>query len=125
MYVIPFARFPSLAGCVVVQQLLTDVTGKSFPALMRDLVFEPVGMTHSTFDAALPKNLWSEVAQPCDGARNDWFNYSAMAPAGLWTTPSDLVRFAIEIRKPMRDSLSFSRMRFDIFDQFSMSANAL
>jgi len=34
-----------------------------------------------------------------DGARNDWFSYSAMAPAGLWTKPSNLVRFAIEIEK--------------------------
>lgn len=86
-------------GYVVVQLLLMDVTGKSFPALMHDLVFEPLNMTHSTFEAPLPKSLWPGVAQPYDRARNDWFSYSAMAPAGLWTTPSDLVRFAIEIEK--------------------------
>jgi CubicO group peptidase (beta-lactamase class C family) len=86
-------------GYVVVQLLLMDVTGKSFPALMHDLVFEPLGMTHSTFEAPLPKSLWPEVAQPYDRARNDWFSYSAMAPAGLWTTPSDLLRFTIEIEK--------------------------
>ncbi|MGC1500574.1 MAG: serine hydrolase [Terriglobales bacterium] len=86
-------------GYVVVQLLLMDVTGKSFPALMHDLIFEPLGMTHSTFEAPLPKGLWPEVAQPYDRARNDWFSYSAMAPAGLWTTPSDLLRFTIEIEK--------------------------
>lgn len=86
-------------GYVVVQQLLMDVTGKSFPALMHDLVFEPLGMTHSTFEAPLPKSLWPIAAQPSEGPHNGWFFYSAMAPAGLWTTPSDLCLFAIGVEK--------------------------
>jgi CubicO group peptidase (beta-lactamase class C family) len=86
-------------GYVVVQQLMMDVTGKSSPALMHDLVFEPLGMTHSTFEAPLPKPLWPKAAQPYDGPHNGWFFYSAMAPAGLWTTPSDLCLFAIGIEK--------------------------
>ncbi len=86
-------------GYVVVQLLLMDVTRKSFPVLMRDLVFEPLGMTNSTFEAPLPKSLWPKAAQPYEGPPNGWFFYSAMAPAGVWTTPSDLSRFAIEIEK--------------------------
>jgi CubicO group peptidase (beta-lactamase class C family) len=86
-------------GYVVVQQLIMDVTGKSFPVLMRDIVFEPLGMTHSTFEAPLPKPLWPMAAQPYDGPHNGWFFYSAMAPAGLWTNPSDLCLFAIGIEK--------------------------
>ena len=86
-------------GYVVVQQLMMDVTGKSFPALMRELVFEPFGMTHSTFEAPLPKSLWSRAAQPYDEPHNGWYFYSAMAPAGLWTTPSDLCLFAIGVEK--------------------------
>ena len=89
-------------GYVVVQQLMMDVTGKSFPALMRDLVFEPLGMTHSTFEAPLPKSLWPNAAQPYDEPHNGWYFYSAMAPAGLWTTPSDLCLFAIEVEKAYR-----------------------
>ena len=86
-------------GYVVVQQLMMDVTGKSFPALMHDLVFEPLGMTHSTFEAPLPKSLWPKAAQPYDAPHNDWYFYSAMAPAGLWTTPTDLCFFAIGVEK--------------------------
>ena len=86
-------------GYVVVQQLLMDVTGKSFPALIHELVFEPLGMTHSTFEAPLPKSLWPKAAQPYDEAHNGWYFYSAMAPAGLWTTPSDLCLFAIGVEK--------------------------
>jgi CubicO group peptidase (beta-lactamase class C family) len=86
-------------GYVVIQQLLMDVTRKSFPVLMQDLVFGPLEMTHSTFEAPLPKPLWPLAAQPYDGAHNGWYFYSAMAPAGLWTTPSDLCLFAIGIEK--------------------------
>jgi CubicO group peptidase (beta-lactamase class C family) len=89
-------------GYVIVQQLMMDVTAKSFPALMRDLVFEPIGMTHSTFEAPLPQSLWPNAAQPYDEPHNGWYFYSAMAPAGLWTTPSDLCLFAIEVEKAYR-----------------------
>src|SRR6266404_2008249 len=51
-------------GYVAVQLLLTDVTHKSFPELMDDLVFEPLGMTHSTFEVPLRKSLWPEAAKP-------------------------------------------------------------
>ena len=86
-------------GYVVVQQLVMDVTGESFPVLMHDLVFGALGMTHSMLDSPPPKYLWPKAAQPYDAPRNGWFFYSAMAPAGLWTTPSDLCLFAIEIEK--------------------------
>jgi CubicO group peptidase (beta-lactamase class C family) len=86
-------------GYVVVQLLLMDVTGKSFPELMHDLVFEPLAMTRSTFENPLPRGLWPDAAQPYNQefVRDGWFIYPAMAPAGLWTTPSDLAKFAIEI----------------------------
>ena len=86
-------------GYVVVQQLMMDVTGKSFPTLMHDLVFEPLGMTHSTFEAPLPNSLWPQAAQPYDEPHNGWYFYPAMAPAGLWTTPSDLCLFAIGVER--------------------------
>ena len=94
-------------GYVVVQQLMADVTGKSFPALMHDLVFEPLGMTHSTFEAPLPKSLWPKAAQPYDEPHNGWYFYSAMAPAGLWTTPSDLCLFAIGVEKAYEGQSTF------------------
>jgi len=90
-------------GYVAVQLLLMDVTHKSFPELMHDLVFEPLGMTHSTFEVPLRKSLWPQAAKPyaSDGtsAEPGWpLGYPAMAPAGLWTTPSDLARFAMEVQ---------------------------
>lgn len=89
-------------GYVVLQLLLTEVTGQPFPKLMHDLVLQPIGMTHSTFDQPLPKNLWPQAATPyrANGhpVEGGWHTYPEMAPAGLWTTPSDLARLAIEVQ---------------------------
>jgi CubicO group peptidase (beta-lactamase class C family) len=90
-------------GYVVVQQLLMDVTGKPFPELVHDLVFKPLGMNQSTFEQPLPTSLWSNAARPYAGngepVQGGWRINPEMAPAGLWTTPSDLARFSIEIAK--------------------------
>ena len=88
-------------GTTVMQQLLVDVTGKPFPALMQELVLGPAGMTHSTYEQPLPAARASEAARahkqdgtPVPGG---WHVYPEMAPAGLWTTPSDLATWAIAI----------------------------
>ncbi len=89
-------------GYVVLQTLLSDVTGKPFPQVMRELVLAPAGMTHSTYDQPLPKNRVQETATPyrTDGTpvKGGAHTYPEMAPAGLWTTPSDLARVAIEVQ---------------------------
>jgi CubicO group peptidase (beta-lactamase class C family) len=89
-------------GYVVLQTLLSDVTGKPFPQIMRELVLAPAGMTHSTYEQPLPKNRAQEAATPyrSDGTpvKGGAHAYPEMAPAGLWTTPSDLARMAIEVQ---------------------------
>jgi CubicO group peptidase (beta-lactamase class C family) len=90
-------------GFCVLQQLLIDVTGKSFPALMQETVLGKLGMTDSTFDQPLSASQsvyaatgYDEQGAPVPGR---WRVYPEMAPAGLWTTSSDLALFAIEILK--------------------------
>src|SRR5262245_1420517 len=60
-------------------------------------------MTKSTYEQPLPGARGSEAAV---GHRPDgtaiggrWHTHPEMAAAGLWTTPSDLARFAIAIRE--------------------------
>jgi CubicO group peptidase (beta-lactamase class C family) len=88
-------------GYVVLQQLLMDVTKKPFPQFMRETVLRKLGMTRSTFEQPLPMPFASMAAAGHlpDGKEIEgkWFVYPEMAPAGLWTTPTDLARFAIEI----------------------------
>jgi CubicO group peptidase (beta-lactamase class C family) len=89
-------------GYTVMQQLLVDVSGRSFPDLMRARVLEPLGMTHSTYEQPLPQHLLGNAAS---GHRSDgtvvkgkWHTYPEMAAAGLWTTPSDIARYAIHVQ---------------------------
>jgi len=89
-------------GFVVLETLLSDVTGKPFPQIMSELVLRPAGMTHSTYEQPLPKNRAQEAATPYrsngDPVSGGSHTYPEMAPAGLWTTPSDLARMAIEVQ---------------------------
>ena len=92
-------------GFVITQLLLEDVTGQAFPQLMHDLVLEPIGMTRSTYEQPLPQNRMAEAAMPYhpDGQAvpGGPHGYPEMAPAGLWTTPSDLARFSMEVQKAL------------------------
>src|SRR5438876_732077 len=80
---------------------MMDVTGKDFPALMRELVLDKIGMTDSSYEQPLPPARAVETAGGtyADGrvVHGKWHIYPEMAAAGLWTTPTDLSKFAIEI----------------------------
>ncbi|HXB68369.1 MAG TPA: serine hydrolase [Candidatus Acidoferrales bacterium] len=92
-------------GYVIAQQLLQDVTGEPFAKLMNDTVLTPIGMAKSTYQQPLPKDRLSEVAMPYRGdgqpVPGGPHVYPEMAPAGLWTTPSDLARYAIEVQRSL------------------------
>ncbi|HEY6333875.1 MAG TPA: serine hydrolase domain-containing protein, partial [Blastocatellia bacterium] len=89
-------------GYTVMQQMLIDVTGKPFPEILNDAVLSPVGMTESSYEQPLPESWQGRTATAHrNGApiKGRWHIYPEMAAAGLWTTPSDLARFAIEIQR--------------------------
>jgi CubicO group peptidase (beta-lactamase class C family) len=82
-------------GYVVLQQMLEDVTTTPFATLVERVVFEPLGMTSSTFVQGLPPSLRGDVAQPSSLA--SYFKGRRLHPhaaaAGLYTTATDLARF--------------------------------
>jgi CubicO group peptidase (beta-lactamase class C family) len=88
-------------GVLIEQQLMIDVTRRPFPELMRDLVFNRIGMTDSTYEQPLSADRAEHAASGTDRSgkvvAGRWHVYPEMAAAGLWTTPTDLARFAIEI----------------------------
>jgi CubicO group peptidase (beta-lactamase class C family) len=88
-------------GYIVLQQLLTDVTETPFTLLARELVLKPTGMTSSTFEQPLPKELQlhAAVGHLDDGTpmNGSWHVLPEQAAGGLWTTPSDLASFAIRL----------------------------
>src|SRR5689334_1094043 len=88
-------------GVLVEQQVMMDVTGKPFATLMKQLVLDRISMEDSTYEQPLPP-AWAARAATgtyTDGkaVRGRWHVYPEMAAAGLWTTPTDLAKFAIEI----------------------------
>lgn len=87
-------------GSLIVQQLVVDLAERPFPAAMAELVFAPLGLTHSTFEVPMPAALFARTARAHDYDQTVLPErvYPEAAPAGLWTTPSDLARFAIEIQ---------------------------
>lgn len=107
-----FARPPyggqkySGGGTEIVQLLLTDLSGRPFAELMRELVLGPLGMTASTFEQPPEGELAARAARAHSGAGTamgpKWHVYPEQAAAGLWTTPSDLARFAIEVQLAYR-----------------------
>jgi CubicO group peptidase (beta-lactamase class C family) len=88
-------------GVTIEQQLVMDVTGEPFPQFMRETVLDKIGMRESTYEQPLPPVRAALAASGtyADGkvVRGRWHVYPEMAAAGLWTTPSDLAKFAIEI----------------------------
>jgi CubicO group peptidase (beta-lactamase class C family) len=92
-------------GYTVMQQLVVDVTGKPFPQYMSEAVLAPAGMTSSTYEQPLPPERAGRTASghypdrsPVSG---QWHLYPEMAAAGLWTTATDLARFAIELQQSL------------------------
>jgi CubicO group peptidase (beta-lactamase class C family) len=93
-------------GTTVAQLLVTDLLQKPFPQIMREVLFLPLGMGHSTYEQPLPRALHKQAAtahpwryRPVDGK---WHVYPEMAAAGLWTTPSDLARAGIELQLALK-----------------------
>jgi CubicO group peptidase (beta-lactamase class C family) len=88
-------------GVTIEQQLLIDITGEPFPQFMEHTVLSKIGMTDSTYDQPLPAARAALTATGTRGGGQSvegrWHIYPEMAAAGLWTTPTDLAKFAVEI----------------------------
>jgi CubicO group peptidase (beta-lactamase class C family) len=90
----------SNVGFNVIELLLEDVSGKSFATLASELIFQPLGMSNSTFEYPLPPDRTAREAMPHDAdgiARHPQMHRTALAHGGLTTTPADLATFTLEI----------------------------
>lgn len=93
-------------GYCVMQQMMIDVTGQSFPDLMKEHVLGAIGMTKSTFDQPLKGEQLKRAAtgyvpngSMVKGKRH---TYPEMAAAGLWTNASELAKFIIDLQQTIR-----------------------
>jgi CubicO group peptidase (beta-lactamase class C family) len=92
-------------GYTIAQQVVIDVTGKPFPEALQATVLAPLGMNASTYEQPLPESFAARAAtpygangRPIEGGAH---TYPEMAAAGLWTTASDLARFALAVQSAL------------------------
>ncbi len=89
-------------GYTIMQLLVSDVERTHFASIMRKHILDPLGMTGSTFENPLPDKYHAGAATGYhtngDEVEGKWVVYPEMAAAGLWTTPSELIRYAIEVQ---------------------------
>jgi len=90
-------------GVTLMQQALSDARGRPFADILRDDVLVPIGMTRSSFEQPISPENDHNAARAHDGdgqsRGSKWHVYPELAAAGLWTTATDLARFAIEVQR--------------------------
>ena len=102
-------------GITVLQVILETVTGKDFPSLMKELVLQPLEMTRSFY--TLPEGETNVTKAyftgytPCDV---DWHTQPEKAAAGLWTTPTDLLKAVRAMQRSLKSSSTDSFLKKEI-----------
>jgi CubicO group peptidase (beta-lactamase class C family) len=90
-------------GYTVMEKVVEDVSGLPFEVYMAENMLSPMGMDHSTYAQPLPVSLhaMASAAYDTEGELIEglWHHYPEQAAAGLWTTPTDLARYCIEIQE--------------------------
>ena len=86
-------------GTLISQLIIEDVTHEKYSDFLKEKVLSPLQMDDSFFGAGDPKkrSMFS-TAYENDGTEVEgkFHIYPELAPAGLWTTPTDLAKFIIE-----------------------------
>jgi len=100
----PFTASKYSGGGVTLMQLaMTDAIGVPFAEMMQKVVLGPIGMTNSAYEQPLSTERDRHAARAHSGGGRamdaKWHVYPELAAAGLWTTPADLAKFAIEVQK--------------------------
>ena len=102
----PLKSFEYSGGGVMIEELvLMDAVGQPFEEIVRDSILNPIGMTNSTYEQPLPaaRQAFAARAHNGSGTRmgDPWRLHPEHAAAGLWTTPTDLAKFLIEVQKSL------------------------
>lgn len=90
-------------GTLITQQMLTDLTKQPYEQYMYEHVLRPLGMTNSSYNqppaASQRKNLATGYKSNGDEVPGKYFVYPEKAAAGLWTTPTDICKYIVEMQQ--------------------------
>ncbi|EKD82556.1 MAG: beta-lactamase [uncultured bacterium] len=100
----------STGAFAVLQMVLEDVTNESFETLVQRELLQPLNMHRTLFAQPLPLHLSGNAACGHRSAGElvpgNWFVYPTQAGSGVWTTPTDLAKFALHLQKILLGDLS-------------------
>jgi CubicO group peptidase (beta-lactamase class C family) len=90
-------------GTLITQQMLTDLMKQPYEQYMYEHVFRPLGMNNSSYSQPPPtsqqKNLATGYKSNGNEVPGKYHVYPEKAAAGLWTTPTDLCKYIIEMQQ--------------------------
>jgi CubicO group peptidase (beta-lactamase class C family) len=89
-------------GSMIAQMALMDISKLSFSDLTQQILFDKLGMRNSTFEQPIPEKFVKQSSWAYSSA--SWFKgmtyvYPQQAAAGLYTAPTDLAKFFIDVQK--------------------------
>ncbi|HVE61873.1 MAG TPA: serine hydrolase domain-containing protein [Chitinophagaceae bacterium] len=103
----------SSGGYTLLQMMIEDVTGKPFSQFMQKEIFDPLGMSNTSYDWSIIK---SKVATPYDEKGNAWpqYQYVEQGSGGVYTTAADLATFVsllVTKKQPEKNLLKAETIR--------------
>lgn len=94
-------------GYTIIQMALEDTFNKSMAELAKEYIFSPLGLKNSTMIQPNEKGFLTNVAlvHDKDGKviKTGLPITPQVAPSGMWSTPTDLAKFSIEIQNALRN----------------------
>ncbi|KQB99834.1 serine hydrolase [Pedobacter sp. Hv1] len=94
-------------GYVIIQMALEDTLNKPIAELAAKYIFSPLGLKNTTMIQPDEKGFLTNVALVHDEKgkviRNGLPITPQVGPSGLWSTPTDLAKIAIEIQNALRN----------------------
>lgn len=89
-------------GSMIAQMALMDISKLRFSDLTQQILFDKLGMRNSTFEQPITEKFVKQSSLAYSSA--SWFKgmpyvYPQQAAAGLYTTPTDLAKFFIDVQK--------------------------
>lgn len=91
-------------GTTISQLIIEDVTGKSYADYMENNILKPIGMKNSFYTNTTSGKKLKLLATGYNGDKEvtmKYHIYPEKAAAGLWTNPTELAKFVIEIQKSL------------------------
>lgn len=98
----------STGAFAVLQLIIEDVCNEGFEAVIQRELLQPLNMHRTCFCQPLPEDFQKNAAcgHRADGetVAGNWFVYPTLAGSAVWTTPTDLAKFARHLQKILAGS---------------------